>query len=194
MPALTLMLSTSTCSQRAALLEIRLSAWNGCAPSFCRLQRKIFWWEVFSPDPSKKCKSQKTRSRMAAGCWCLLLCRREAAAEGTHGLLPLLLFPFLHQPSSILENFLISRGEPKAGLALPGLMFALLLLLSTKAHSDPALIQNSGSDTLRKNPRIPEWVGLERSSSSSLLPQTGTPSTITGIPVQLKPGHFQGFA
>lgn len=52
---------------------------------------KDFLREIFSPNPSKNHKSQKTQSRMAACSWSLLLCRRDAAPEGTHGPLPLLL-------------------------------------------------------------------------------------------------------
>lgn len=206
------MLSTYTYSQWAALFEIQLSAWHICVPSFHGLQIKMR--EIFSPNPSKNHKSQKTQSRMAACSWSLLLCRRDAAPEGTHGLLPLLLqtsllptslFPSPHQLSHTLENFLISRGQPKAQQAAEAegrAGFAWVNVFPGSEHcccsaQNHTLIQDSGS--VRQT--HPEWIpesqsglGWKGSYSSSLLPQTGTPSIIPGIPVQPKLGRFQGWS
>lgn len=115
---------------------------------------------------------------MAACSWSLLLCRRDAAAEGTHGLLPLLLqtsllptslFPSPHQLSHILENFLISRGQPKAqqaaGLALPGLMFSQDQSIAAAQHKATlrcrtVALSDRNTQNESQNPRV-GWVGKD---------------------------------
>lgn len=143
---------------------------------------KDFLREIFSPNPSKNRKSQKTQSRMAACSWSLLLCRRDAAPEGTHGPLPLLLqtsllptslFPSPHQLSHTLENFLISRGQPKAQqaaeaearLALPGLMFSQDQSIAAAQHkttlwSRTVSLSDRHTQNESQNPKV-GWVGKD---------------------------------
>lgn len=169
-----------------ALLEIQLSA---CVPSF---PNKDFLMEIFSPNPSKNCKSPKPWSRMqlnAGPC-------REAAAEGTHGLLPLCSkAPPQEEPPSlssalshISENFLISRAQPKAQQADWVNVFPGSEHCCCSAQNHTLIRPEVLSDTQNES-RIPEWVGKDPTA-----PLFWTPSTIPGIPVQLKLGHFQGWS
>lgn len=141
-----------------ALLEIQLSA---CVPSF---PNKDFLMEIFSPNPSKNCKSPKPWSRMqlnAGPC-------REAAAEGTHGLLPLCSkAPPQEEPPSlssalshISENFLISRAQPKAQQADWVNVFPGSEHCCCSAQNHTLIRPEVLSDTLRMNPESQS--GLER--------------------------------
>lgn len=138
---------------------------------------------------------------MSACSWCC----SWAAPEGTHGLFPVLSTPpqvpvsSPHHPSSVLEIFLISRGSlrhSRLQRVKAGLMFFQDQSIAAAQHK-PTLWSSTAPDSVRHSEWIPKsqtGLGWKGSFSSSPLPQTGTFFTIPGIPVQLKPGHFQGWS
>lgn len=156
--------------------------------------------EIFSPNPSKNIRAKS----LEQDCSLLLVpapvpqggCTRghprpspTAAPKLTP---PTALLPSPHQLSCISEISFFpeeSLGHSRLQRLKAGLMFSQDQRGAAAQHK-PHSGQASASGRHRKNPRM-GWAG---SYSSSLLPQTRTPSTIPGIPVQLKPEHFQGWS